>query len=407
MDGASHSDQQGQSIILVALAFVALLVFAAVAVDLSSAYYHRRVAQNAADAAAFAGAKEVADQRNLYGKNIDKKSNGNLVKAAMNGYAERDGIADTDGTLGNEVNTNVEGWYIRRDGSRISPIVIGSKVRIPQEALGVEALTYLTAPSFFGQMLGYDSYAVSADAAVSLAAPVCGVTCVVPVATYWDSEQGDPEFLVSDDPDVWQVWTQANPPPFTCYNIWNGDGPGNFGWLNWSLQEIHCAQDDCSEQCLQYNLDPAHCAGYISIGDYVAGTTGVVNGSLVREQLDKYTGDPNDLANKPPQSFTVPVWESTNGSQGCGGSGLAYRVQGFAVMQLIGYKLPQGQQSDPWFDPADPDAVLTLCSNINPPGDDPNAGNRLTAYFKAWIDPASLPGDCDPSGTITGMRMFK
>jgi len=50
---------RGQSIILVAVVIMALFVFVAITVDMSRAYYMRRQMQNAADAAALAGAGET------------------------------------------------------------------------------------------------------------------------------------------------------------------------------------------------------------------------------------------------------------------------------------------------------------------------------------------------------------
>ena len=52
--------EKGQSLVLVAGALVVLVMFVAIAVDLGSAYYARRTAQNAADGAAVAGASRLA-----------------------------------------------------------------------------------------------------------------------------------------------------------------------------------------------------------------------------------------------------------------------------------------------------------------------------------------------------------
>ena len=58
------SKESGQSLVLVAAALVALVLFVAITVDVSSAYYNRRTAQNAADGAALAGASRLATQIN-------------------------------------------------------------------------------------------------------------------------------------------------------------------------------------------------------------------------------------------------------------------------------------------------------------------------------------------------------
>jgi type II secretory pathway pseudopilin PulG len=383
--------QQGQSIIIVALAFVALMLFVAIAVDMSAAYVQRRTAQNAADAAAFAGGRELVQQRNT--KKFPKDSNAATVKEEMNDFAERNGIADTDGTAGNSTNANVEGYYLDRAGNRLgsppNPIVSG---HIPQDAFGIEAVTHIEAFTFFGGIMGLDGLPLTADAAVSVGVPPCGVTCVVPVATYWYTDVR--EFETSQDPDTWQVWgPDGSIPPFTCYNIWNGEGPGNFGWLNWSRQEIYCSTGDCSAECLAYNLTPGQCIGYLAIGEWVAGTTGRINSRQVQTQLNRYIDEH--------LSFTVPLYFQQDGTGGCGAS---YQIAGFARMQLIGYKLPQGAHYDPWV----PEEYLSLCTPIGAaPGEEPNDGTRLTAYFLDFIDESSLPGDCEGYGTITTPRMIK
>ena len=60
MKARKLSSERGQAIVLVALGFVVLLGFAALAVDGSMVYADRRFAQNAADAASLAGGSEAA-----------------------------------------------------------------------------------------------------------------------------------------------------------------------------------------------------------------------------------------------------------------------------------------------------------------------------------------------------------
>ena len=64
MEENNERRQHGQSIVLVAVALVALVIFAAIAVDVANTYVHRRTAQNAADAAALAGARDLGRQLN-------------------------------------------------------------------------------------------------------------------------------------------------------------------------------------------------------------------------------------------------------------------------------------------------------------------------------------------------------
>jgi uncharacterized membrane protein len=54
-----HENERGQAIVILALAMAALLLFASLAIDGGNAYVERRRAQNAADAAALAGARQL------------------------------------------------------------------------------------------------------------------------------------------------------------------------------------------------------------------------------------------------------------------------------------------------------------------------------------------------------------
>jgi Flp pilus assembly protein TadG len=400
--------QGGQSIILVAIMALALVALAAMAVDLSSAYFNRRTAQNAADAAALSAAEELAWQRNRYGKNVDKNKGAQDINIAGNELAERNGIEDTDPLP--EINDNVELYYTDPDGNPLSLVPTGKNDTTRGDAFGIRALTYITAPTFLGGVLGWDGYPVNAVAAVSIRAPVCAVDCVVPIATYWNISPTlglTRTFETSDVPNwlSYTQWTTTSVTPFQCYNIWNGGDPGNFGWLQWSLQDIFCDTDDCGEQCLGDNLNPEYCIGYLGIGEWVAGGPGTVNGDYVRERLDEWISEPGfweDPDDPGPRDFTVPVYTIKQG----GGCNDEYLVAGFARMQLIGYKLSQGGSAtvevDPWVDPS-------ICTDISEDpfgvGIEPNNGRRLTAIFYDLILEDALTGDCEPYGTISTIRI--
>ncbi len=360
--------QRGQSLVIVAIAMVVLVLFVAIAVDASDAYVHRRTAQNAADAAALAGGRELGAQIN------QEIYNSSLIKADMNSFAEQNDIPDTDGALADVLNRNVVGYYLDEEGDRLSEDPVGSPAgdAFLFDAHGIEAVTFITAPTFFGGIIGLDGMPVQASAAVLLQPP-CAASCVVPIATFT------------------MTFTSAEG---ICYNIWNGDGPGNFGWLNWSLQGELCGnnEDRCNVPCLVENLTPGTCqSGLIRVGDDVAGTTGDKNSGQIRQILKYYIDTP--------AHFTVPVWEVNNNGQGCGHEqgGLWYRVAGFAEMQLIGYQLSQGQGQI--YDPIrDPSTCVTL-------GSAPHGGNRLTAYFIRWVE--GEPGNCDAGGSLLTPRLVK
>ncbi|MCB0205742.1 MAG: hypothetical protein KDH89_13050, partial [Anaerolineae bacterium] len=117
-------------------------------------------------------------------------------------------------------------------------------------------------------------------------------------------------------------------------DIYNGTGPGNFGWMSWNgsssanalvasltppgNSDIYTNPDDPAD----HDLTP---------GDWVYGLAGVNNSWPIRSALDSLIGYP----------IVVPVWDSSSGQ----GSNLRYRLAGFARAELTGYDLPSGQIS--------------------------------------------------------------
>ena len=206
MEQNDNRKEHGQSIVLVALMVMFLLLLAVIAVDLAYGYVHRRGDQNAADAASLAGARELANILNehdgdLSGTWISEDG----IQAAMNDFAERNGIEDTNSIPGDTVNTNVTGYYLAADGTRLQnesgqEIVIGEVGIVPWAAQGVEAIANSVAPSFFGGIVGLDGLPIKADAAVVFAGNVCSMNCIAPIATYTMTFEYAPH----------------------CYNIWDG-----------------------------------------------------------------------------------------------------------------------------------------------------------------------------------------
>lgn len=404
--------QKGQSIVLVAAAMVALVLFVALAVDLSNAYYHRRTAQNAADGGALAGASQMATSINKLQNKDDK-----LIDTAINRFAELNGIQDTDGIPFNDINTNVDGWYVNFVGDRLPDEPRVGAGRVPAGAVGVEVITHIRAPTYFGGIFGLRGLPITARA-VSLLREACAEDCVVPVTTH-------ASILFEDE-------AMKNPRLHECFNIWNenqkeGDEatPGSYGWVNWTWQQSVCAIDGdrdcpfvdqkvngCDADTLPDNLDPEHCAIDIRVGDWMNSTAGVTNADDVRCWLLYYLGT-HDLYCNPrtelePHSFVIPVYLNTNVPTDtlklptCNSmndpydpdtGGLHYQVAGFARMQILGFDLSQGQSQE-----VSAGIVGTDCITL---GTDPHNGNRITAEFLEWVSDQDLGESCtDPMGSM-------
>lgn len=411
--------ERGQSLVLVAAAMVALVMFVAIAVDVSNAYYHRRTAQNAADGAALAGVSRLATGINKKNAMLD-----GAIKADMNDFAERNGIEDTNGTLADRYNNNVEGWYVDTSGNRLPGVLeVGlqpSPGKVPAGAYGIEAIAHITAPGFFAGIFGVDGFPLQARA-VSLLKQACTADCVVPIVTQKDT-----------------LFDENGPMTGSCFNIWSESElgePGSYGWVSWSWQETVCQDGSrtcplveqgagCDTDNLGNNLHPENCAsGYIQVDDWVSNTPGIMNANnQVLCYLDYYLGiwrDPKDcgVSSDVPQPFTIVVYDGTNADNNTGTcnvmndptqpstGGLHYRVAGFAKMGILGYLLSQGgknvtaQIDNPEFYglPSDFDP-LTDCVTL---GAEPHSGNRITALFLEWVEDFNSSDACyDPTGTL-------
>ena len=349
-----EGNDSGQSVVLVAIAMLVLVIFAAITVDMSSAYLGRRTAQNAADAAALAAVRQLAYQYNM-GLYDDT-----AIKVELNNFAERNGAGDTDDTLGNAINDSVTGIYLDFDENAIG--VVGENSGAPANALGVEATVQITTPAFFGGVMGYSGYPVQAQATVMLDY-ACGDDCIVPIAT-----------------PSWPFTTTA-----VCYNIWDGgESPsgkeaGNFGWLNWTLQGNCCNPHSCldtDKPCLERNLTPGSCwSGFIFVGDWVQGTPGDMK--VVQPVLEYYR------VNKVP--FTVVVYPP-DGYVGTGAN-RQFQVAGLAKMQVVGYELTR-DGGEPKEGDADYVDYEEVCADAGPVGE----GFRISVKFLGWAE--GEPGNC-------------
>jgi hypothetical protein len=118
-------------------------------------------------------------------------------------------------------------------------------------------------------------------------------------------------------------------------DIFNGAGPGNFGWLAWNDDPGHISQSYLEEEFqnprLSHNTyrdasEPSDT--YLNAGDWIWGLTGTVNSSGVRDELQKLVDNGTTIR--------IPVWDDSNS----GGGNLSYQVQRFALVRLTGFDLP-------------------------------------------------------------------
>jgi hypothetical protein len=141
------------------------------------------------------------------------------------------------------------------------------------------------------------------------------------------------------------------------YRIWNGGGPGNFGWLSWNTG-INPSQDTLAQSLLwPGNSQDYHDHGdggqqatphyqhvvrgfvnaidstdiSMNIGDWVSAVQGVVNSSEVRSTMLEHTNKERTLR--------LIVFNDKTGT----GNNTRYQIDGFATFKLHGHNLTQGQ----------------------------------------------------------------
>lgn len=168
-----HSRESGQAIVIMAFALIVLLAFAALAIDGGNAYVERRRSQNGADAGALAGARQVWINRS------NLNSSETLVLQEINGAAEKNGIGDSNGIVGDDINANVKAYYTDAQGNQLSssgaPIQVGVRGSIPANARGLKVYASRQFQTFIAGLIGRPNGAAEADATAVFIPPVgCG-----------------------------------------------------------------------------------------------------------------------------------------------------------------------------------------------------------------------------------------
>ena len=152
-----------------------------------------------------------------------------------------------------------------------------------------------------------------------------------------------PEDLLRDpDQDGTPNFDPNNPPENGIQiDAFEGDGGGNFGWVNWNPGDNsnpYVVEELLNPRLSLYDftglnpgtLDPDPANDSLNIGDWISGKTGVGASADVDAILD-------ELENLEGQLIRVPVYDNHTGS----GSGKGYEVVHFALIRLDDICLPR------------------------------------------------------------------
>lgn len=207
-----HHQVRGQALVLIAIAFVAMLAMAALVIDGGNAYAQQRRTQNWTDAAANAGAVQL--MRRLVGVSGTDPQWDARVVAAVNESLAGDGL-DAIPTI----------QYTDISGGVLGDANNGS---IPPNAAGVHVQGSRSFSTFFSGVLGMTGFTASAEAtAITGYSNGAGIGGVIPVTFPVLFTMCDGNDLVVNG--NWPVGPANRIVVPMCSN-----GPGNVGWIDWT-----------------------------------------------------------------------------------------------------------------------------------------------------------------------------
>jgi hypothetical protein len=160
----------------------------------------------------------------------------------------------------------------------------------------------------------------------------------------------------------------SNARPGYIYKIKDDNaGPGNFGWLRWNSAGAGNSATDLGASLtypgnsFNYSNTPWSDNGKVDRFDLIAGSTGVIAGNDIKNQLQSHVERggrtlrllvftpqvPGPLYNNGDAGSPISVFPNLNGAPdgyGTGGSGsnMQYEVYGFVIVRLLAYHASNG-----------------------------------------------------------------
>lgn len=264
----ARPNERGQVIVLVALALIAMLGIVGLVIDGGYAFAQQRASQNGADAAATAGALEIA---------------GNLPFRAV-GQVGPNTDADvlaavTAAATANQLAT-IEAHYTDLSGNRLNPDVRVGDGTLPAAAWGVEAGATRSFNTFFAGLVGLGAITASTDAtAVAGYVENAGIGNVLPVTiplniTTCDNS-GNAQTV--QPPTIWPLNQPLTLP------LCKGPAAGNVGWLDWT------PPNGGTKELEEAILTPSNPAIPVPSWQFVT-ETGNVNSVQIEDALNTYAG---------------------------------------------------------------------------------------------------------------------
>lgn len=209
--------ERGQALILVALSLIGLLAMVGVALDGGQLYRSRREAQNAADAAALAGARLLLNEACQPSGNGDQE-----ISSAIIEFAGRNGVI-WDGS-------NIHAQYIKVENDELGTLTVVSS---REEATGISVTLMMTSSTTFLRIVGIRDMVTPASA-VATVGPVTQIAGgnILPIAVPDEvlSQMAPSDYITVENDAVCRDFNPEN-----CVEDPNGDysnANSQRGWLN-------------------------------------------------------------------------------------------------------------------------------------------------------------------------------
>ncbi len=286
--------EQGQAIVIMAFAVVAMAALVGLAIDGGRAYSDRRQVQNTADAAAMAGVRVLA--QHMVECAARSVASDNAVGYAIADFANRNGIAVNSST------SRVRAWYVNAADQPVGEIGVG--LGIPLGATGVQVSVAMTDTTTFLKVVGQDRYQVAAST-VAVADYVHRETNrmsgqgVLPIAVYEGVIQGLSPGQTFEAWDSGADYCGNLPCDFAGSHV-----PGSLhGWLNMNwIYNKDAGTSGILDRALAKNVGNDGCAfnadGTVNVpGTGLKGYAGL-DGNSCPYPYDIYTGDRYDPDNE-------------------------------------------------------------------------------------------------------------
>jgi len=337
-------NERGQTLVQVALMLVVLLGFAALAIDGGLVYAERRHMQNAADAGALAGARELC----------------------ISGSA----------TLAEE---RARAYTVTQNGAATADVTIDNNV--------VNVVAHIRADTFLAGVIGITDVAVGADAAAACGAATsaCGLWPIAFSLSAWQkfydpSDSGicqRRDIIVWNDenqdlPDCSNNWPSGEPcvckdkdtglptdDLCKCYRCVDDDGKEfsmtrteGRAWLDLSEAVLPyadaCTQPGCGAAELECHIR-RNSAAQITVPTCIAGDSGVKAG--VKDGIDSRIGD----------AVSIALYDSLGCAAGICPGGQTYHVTKFGCINVLGWDMIANNEA---IEPYDTDLYRAITGKV-------------------------------------------